>query len=156
MWPTDIFLRDWETFGISFFMAHIFTKSGWTYILLCFIHVFFYTLFLQFEVRKKIRMICIFAVILICLSPSDHAVDEMSVGRANKSKIYILYFILFENYWNLTIIQKSSLPSNKIENLLYNMRQEIQKKCAEVYVGHKMFAQVSHVSCHMSCDRCQV
>ena len=41
--------------------------------------------------------ICIFAVILICLLPSDHAVDKMSVGHANENEIYILYFILFEN-----------------------------------------------------------
>ena len=44
------------------------------------------------------HMICIFAVILICLLPSDHAVDKMSVGHANENEIYILYFILFENY----------------------------------------------------------
>ena len=43
-------------------------------------------------------MICIFAEILICLLPSDHAVDKMSVGHANTNKLYILYFTLFENY----------------------------------------------------------
>ena len=40
-----------------------------------------------------------FAVILICMLPSDHAVDKMAVGHANENEIYILYLRLFENYW---------------------------------------------------------
>ena len=49
------------------------------------------------HLEQKNQMICIFAVILICLLPSDHAVDKMSVGHTNKNEMYILYFILFEN-----------------------------------------------------------
>ena len=33
----------------------------------------------------KNHMICIFAVILICMLPLDHAVDKMSVGHANEN-----------------------------------------------------------------------
>ena len=57
---------------------------------------YFYALVLHLE--QKNHMICIFAVILICLLPSDQAVDKMSVGHANENEINILYFILFENY----------------------------------------------------------
>ena len=46
----------------------------------------------------KHHMMCICAVILICLLPSDHAVDKMSVSHANENEINILNFILFENY----------------------------------------------------------
>ena len=50
------------------------------------------------NLEQKNHMIFIFAVILIFLLPSDHAVDKMSVGQTNENEIYILYFILFENY----------------------------------------------------------
>ena len=49
------------------------------------------------HLEQKNRMICIFAVILICLLPSDHALDKMSVNHANENGMYILYFTLFEN-----------------------------------------------------------
>ena len=32
------------------------------------------------------------------VSNGDLAVDKMSVGHANENEIYILYFVLFENY----------------------------------------------------------
>ena len=57
---------------------------------------YFYALLLPFGAKN--HMICFFSVILICLLPSDLAVDKMSVGHANENVIYILYFILFENY----------------------------------------------------------
>ena len=50
------------------------------------------------HLEQKNQMICIFAVILICLLPSDHVIDKMSVGHTNENEMYILYFILFENY----------------------------------------------------------
>ena len=50
------------------------------------------------HLEQKNHMICIFAVILICMLPSDHAVNKMPVGHANENEIYILHFILFENY----------------------------------------------------------
>ena len=42
------------------------------------------------------------------------------------------------------VICHNSLTSTAIA-LLYNMRQEIQKRCAEVFVGHKMFAHIRFV-----------
>ena len=41
-------------------------------------------------------MICIFAVILIFLLPSDNVVEKMSVSHANENEMYILYFILLK------------------------------------------------------------
>ena len=37
----------------------------------------------------------IITVILICLLPSDHAVEKMSVIRANEFRKYVLYTIWF-------------------------------------------------------------
>ena len=41
-------------------------------------------------------MVCILAVILIFLLPSDHAVDKMSVSHANEIWKHIMNLILFQ------------------------------------------------------------
>ena len=41
-------------------------------------------------------MVCIFAVILIFLLPSNHVVDKMSVSHANEIWKYIMNLILFQ------------------------------------------------------------
>ena len=63
-------------------MTHISTKSGE--------HTFCFALSMFFmhnswHLEPKNPMICIFAVILINLLPSDHAVDKMSLGHANEN-----------------------------------------------------------------------
>ena len=41
------------------------------------------------------HMMWYFAIILICLLPSYHGVEKMSVGHANENEIYIMYFIVY-------------------------------------------------------------
>ena len=41
-------------------------------------------------------MVCIFAVNLMFMMPSDHAVDQMYVSLANKILKYILNLIVFQ------------------------------------------------------------
>ena len=61
-------------------------------------HIFGFALSAYFSAHifpfgVKNHLICIFAVILIFLLPSDHVVEKMSVSHANENEIYILYFI---------------------------------------------------------------
>jgi hypothetical protein len=63
-------------------MAHISTKSVGTYIPLGCVLSFCYKQTLLFE--EKNPMMCIFAVILTFLLPSDHVVEKMSVSHANE------------------------------------------------------------------------
>ena len=68
------FLRDLHTFGNFFYMAHISTKSGGTYILLCLIMFFVHN---SCHLEQKNHMIC-------------HAVNKMSVGQTNENEVFIL------------------------------------------------------------------
>ena len=69
------------------------------------------------HLEQKNQIIWIFAVILICLLPSDHAVDKISVGHTNENEIYVLYFILFEitDYKFLQSYKSPAIHPTKIE-----------------------------------------
>ena len=81
---------------VNLFILHIFPLSQVEHTFCFALSVFFYAQFLLFGAKN--HMICIFAAIMICVLLSDHAVDKMSVGRANENLIYILCYIMFENY----------------------------------------------------------
>ena len=79
----------------------VFPQPVWTYILLCRISVFLCT---NLSIWREKFLVCIYAVILIFLLPSDHSVNKMSVSHANKLLTFIMYLILFENYWFFILI----------------------------------------------------
>ena len=81
---------------INLFKWPIFPLSQVEHTLCSAISVFFLCTILAIWSEKSHDMY--FAVILICMLPSDHAVDKMSVSHTNKNEIYMLYFVWFKNY----------------------------------------------------------
>ena len=87
-------------------------------------------------------MICILADILICLLPSDHAVDNVSVGHPNKM-IYIfctLYCLKITDYKFLQYYKSPAFhPKKKIVTLQHapgNLKKKVRRSvCRSQNVG---------------------
>ena len=100
-------LRDLHT--LEKFISRI-RISVWTYILFCAISVFF--MHQSVHLERENCMVCIFAGVLICLLPSDHVVNKMSVSHANETWKYIMNLIFSSsNYWfEILMTVKKSPP----------------------------------------------
>ena len=132
-WPTDtsIFVQE-PVFPLSQF-EHTF----------CFaLSVCFCAQICWFE--EKNFMVCIFAVIYIFLLPSDHVVDKMSVSHANLIWKYIMYLILFENYWFenywfLKSYKSLAFHPTNLRNFFATCARKSKQVCKDVSKS-KMFA----------------
>ena len=93
LWLTDISCVTYR---------HLLKYLNFPYFYLChFEHIFDFALSVYFlctnlSIWREKHNICIFAVILIFLLPSDHVVEKMSVSHANENEINILYFLLLK------------------------------------------------------------
>ena len=138
------FLRDRQKFGKFIYMAHISSKSGWTYLLLCLIRDFWHK-FLPFSAK-------LLHDIYFC-SYSDWSVAFRSCGRLNVCRsrkwkwnlfpvLYIAWKLLIINTYNPTKVQPSI--QKKKNSFFTTCARKSKKRCAKVSVGHKMFALIDY------------
>ena len=103
----------------------------------------------SFHLERNNHTICIFAVILIFLLPSDHVVEKMSVSHANENEIYILYFILlkitdyrFLKSYTSPASQQQHAPGNPIKVCKSVCKSQNVCPWAENYVWNKTRSKI--------------